>query len=331
MFDLSGRTLGHYRIVERIGAGGMGEVYRARDERLDRDVAIKVLQEAVAGDPERMRRFEREAKALAALSHPNIAVVYGFETVSGADAGGITFLVMELLEGESLRQRIPSAGLGWQKAVEIGASVADGLAAAHGKGIVHRDLKPENIFVTADGRVKILDFGLAKLRQPDLEAGTETPTASLETAEGAVMGTVGYMSPEQVRGQPADSRSDIFALGCVLYEMLAGRRAFAGETAADTQAAILKEEPAALAGSGVAVPANLDHTVRRCLEKSPQARFQSAADLAYNLRSFTGPDVVTTSSTTASQQKGIRSIALLPLQNLTGDPQQLYFVDGLHE
>jgi TolB-like protein/Flp pilus assembly protein TadD len=374
-----GTTLGHYRIVERIGVGGMGEVYRARDERLDRDVAIKVLPEAVANDPERMRRFEREAKALAALNHPNIATVYGFESDADADSdAGVgpspkprasspkAFLVMELLEGESLRQRIPSAGLGWHKAVEIGAAVADGLAAAHGKGIVHRDLKPENIFITADGRVKILDFGLAQIREPvedDAETATMTPAG---TVPGTVMGTVGYMSPEQVRGQASDARSDIFALGCVLYEMLTGRIAFARDTTADTQAAILREEPPSLFSTGVTLPAELERSVARCLEKSPDARFQSASDLAYNLRSITTDHVVPIAMPVRGKRvrwltaagalivvaaiaivlgtslltreapapegghQPIRSIALLPLENLTGDPGQDYFVDGLH-
>jgi TolB-like protein/tetratricopeptide (TPR) repeat protein len=367
-----GTALAHYRITEQIGAGGMGVVYRARDERLDRDVAIKVLPEAVAWDPDRLARFEREAKALAALSHPNIAVVYGLErhesgtgTGTGTGTQPASFLVMELLEGESLRQRIPSAGLGWQKAAEIGAAVADGLAAAHGKGIVHRDLKPENIFLTKDGRVKILDFGLAQVREPvEDEADTATLTPA-GTVPGTVMGTVGYMSPEQVRGQTADARSDIFALGCVLYEMLTGRIAFARDTTADTQAAILKEEPPSLSSTGATLPAELERTVTRCLEKSPEARFQSASDLCFALRAITtdhavpiaGPvqqgrsrwfiaaGTLTVAAAIAValatglmrreapivEDQPIRSIALLPLENLTGDEDQDYFVDGLHE
>jgi len=211
MSDLIGRTLGHYRVVEKIGAGGMGEVYRAHDERLDREVAIKVLPEGVAQDPDRLARFEREAKAVAKLDHPNILAIHDFGTEDG-----VTYAVMELLEGENLRERIPSGGLGWQRASDIGAAVADGLAAAHGKGIVHRDLKPENIFLTSDGRVKILDFGLAQIKMPveeDAETATLTPAG---TVPGTVMGTLGYMSPEQLRGEPADGRSDIFALGSVL-------------------------------------------------------------------------------------------------------------------
>jgi serine/threonine protein kinase len=287
----TGTTLNHYRIVERIGAGGMGEVYRARDERLDRDVAIKVLPEDVANDPERMRRFEREAKALAALNHPNIATVYGLETaLSDADAdadAGQPFLVMELLEGETLRQRIPRGGLGWQKTAEIGAAIAEGLAAAHGKGIVHRDLKPENVFLTQDGRIKILDFGLAKSvssetgsAQPD-----ESPTVSAATAAGVVLGTIGYMSPEQLRGEKVDHRTDIFALGCLVYETLSGRRAFSGPTSADVISAILTDDPPRLTDAAAGVPPELAAIVERCLAKRMSQRFQSARDLGFALSS----------------------------------------------
>ena len=282
MRDLIGRTLGHYRIVDQIGAGGMGVVYRAHDERLDRDVAIKVLPEGVAQTRERLARFETEAKAVARLAHPNILAIHDFGTEDG-----VTYAVMELLEGENLRERIPSGGLGWQRASDIGAAVADGLAAAHGKGIVHREMKTENVFLTSDGRVKILDFGLAQIKMPveeDAETATLTPAG---TVPGTVMGTLGYMSPEQLRGEPADGRSDIFALGSVLYEMVGGRAPFLRASTAETSAAILKEEPAPLSASGATLPAELDRTVRRCLEKNPEARFQSSSDLAYNLRSIT--------------------------------------------
>ena len=218
MQDLIGRTLGHYRIVDKIGEGGMGEVYRAHDERLDRDVAIKVIHESVAQDADRLARFEREAKAVAKLDHPNILAIHDFGT-----EGGVTYAVTELLNGENLRQSIPESGVAWQKVVEIGAAIADGLAAAHGKGIVHRDLKPENVFITSDGRVKVLDFGLAQVKVPveeDAETATLTPAG---TVPGSVMGTMGYISPEQLRGQPVGARSDIFALGSVLYEMLSGK------------------------------------------------------------------------------------------------------------
>jgi Tol biopolymer transport system component len=282
MQDLIGRTLGHYRIANKIGEGGMGVVYRAHDERLDRDVAIKVLPEEVSENTDRLARFDREAKAVAKLAHPNILEIWDFGTEEC-----ITYAVTELLEGENLRERIPLDGLGWQRASEIGAAVADGLAAAHGKGIVHRDLKPENIFLTSDGRVKILDFGLAQIKTP-IEEDAETATLTPEgTVPGTIMGTLGYMSPEQLRGEPVDGRSDIFALGCVLYEMVVGKAPFLRASTAETSAAILKEEPAPLSATGATLPAELERTVRRCLEKSPEARFQSSSDLAYNLRSIT--------------------------------------------
>ena len=277
-----GTTLSHYRIVEKIGEGGMGKVYRAHDERLDRDVAVKVLHEAVAQDADRLARFEREAKAVAKLAHPNILEIWDF-----GREDSVTYAVTELLEGETLRERLEVGALGWRKAGETGAAIAEGLAAAHGAGIIHRDLKPDNIFLTSDGRVKILDFGLAR----DVEAAsadeTRSPTVSRYTDPGAVMGTAGYMSPEQVRGEPADQRSDIFALGSVLYEMATGRRAFARDTAAETMTAILREEPPEVSGTDVLLPPELEQTVRRCLEKRPEARFQSASDLAYNLRTIT--------------------------------------------
>ena len=216
-----GTTLRHYRITDKLGEGGMGVVYRAHDERLDRNVAVKVLHEAVAQDVDRLARFEREAKAVAKLDHPNILAIHDF----GTDQG-VTYAVTELLDGQNLRQSIPASGMPWQKVVEIGAAIADGLAAAHGKGIVHRDLKPDNVFITSDGRVKILDFGLAQVKMPveeEAETATLTPAG---TVAGTVLGTMGYMSPEQLRGEPSDARSDIFALGCVLYEMLSGQTAF---------------------------------------------------------------------------------------------------------
>jgi tetratricopeptide (TPR) repeat protein/TolB-like protein len=266
----------------------MGEVYRARDTDLEREVAVKVLPEAVSGDPDRLERFKREARAVAALSHPNIMEIFDVGSESK-----IRFAVTELLEGQTLRQRIPPSGLPWQKVVEMGACIADGLAAAHGKGIVHRDLKPENVFVTSDGRVKVLDFGLARMRTAvNGEADTATLTPA-GTQTGTILGTVGYMSPEQVRGKPSDARSDIFALGCVLYEMVSGARAFGGDTTMEAMAAILKEEPPQLSSSGATVPADLERAIHRCLEKSPEARFQSTADLAYSLKSIgTGPAVV---------------------------------------
>ena len=338
----------------------MGEVYRAHDERLDRDVAIKVLPASVAQDPERIARFEREAKAVARLDHPNILAIHDFGTEDG-----VTYSVTELLEGETLRERLEGGALGWRKAAEIGASIADGLAAAHGAGIIHRDLKPDNIFLTADGRVKILDFGLARdvaAADPD---ETHSPTVSRYTDPGAVMGTAGYMSPEQVRGEPADARSDIFALGSVLYEMATGRRAFARDTAAETMTAILKEEPSDVSTPGIDVPPELAGTIRRCLEKRPQARFQSASDLAFALRSMSADQTI---QAVSSDEVALRPrrrlglwlavaaatlvaacvalwlsrsgtvekpaaenlprIAVLPFENL-GSPDDEYFADGM--
>jgi TolB-like protein/tetratricopeptide (TPR) repeat protein len=289
MPNLIGRTLGHYRIVDKIGAGGMGEVFRAHDERLDRDVAIKVLPDEFAADPERLNRFEREAKALAALNHPNIAMVFGLETgdsgtetETGASAGR-NFLVMELLEGESLRELISKGGITMGKAVGYAGSIADGLAAAHEKGIIHRDLKPENVFLTTDGRIKILDFGLAKLTPPEADLTTETPTQTMDTEPGGIMGTIPYMAPEQVQGHPADHRSDIFAFGVVLYEMLCGKRPFGGSTGVETAAAILKEDPEPISTTATGIPPTLATVVGRCLEKRPEDRFSSAHDLSLTL------------------------------------------------
>jgi sugar lactone lactonase YvrE len=282
-----GTKLGPYEIAGAIGAGGMGEVYRARDARLGRDVAIKVLPASFASDPERLRRFEQEARAVAALNHPNILAIHDIGTNDSAP-----FLVTELLEGETLRERLAEGALPVRKAIDIAVQAAHGVAAAHEKGIVHRDLKPANIFLTTDGRVKILDFGLAKLTEKQASAPGETQgltlTAGGATEPGVVLGTVGYMSPEQVRGKPADARSDIFALGTILYEMLSGRRAFEKDTSAETMAAILKEEPPELAGEGKKIPPALERIVRHCMEKNPGERFQSARDLAFHLESLSG-------------------------------------------
>jgi tetratricopeptide (TPR) repeat protein len=283
-----GTTLGHYRIVEKIGEGGMGEVYLAHDESLDRDVAVKVLPEDVAHDSDRLARFEREAKVIAKLSHPNILDIHDY-----GREGEITYSITELLEGETLRERLEGGTLGWHKATEIGAAVADGLAAAHQAGIVHRDLKPSNVFLTTDGRVKVLDFGLARHEAIEKEKDeTHAPTVSRHTDPGTVLGTVGYMSPEQVRGETVDGRSDIFSLGCVLYEMVSGKRAFARDTAVETMSAILKEEPAEISTVGEAPPPELSGTIRRCLEKRPESRFQSASDLAYNLQTISSASMV---------------------------------------
>ena len=272
--------LGPYRIHSLVGAGGMGEVYRARDTRLNRDVAVKILNESFASDPERLRRFELEAQSAGALNHPNIVAVHD---VGAHD--GLHFIVSELLEGESLRQRLGGGRSGTQKALDYARQIAAGLAAAHARGITHRDLKPENIFVTREGRVKILDFGLAKLRQeqPVQSIDKTAETRGLETTPGVVLGTAAYVAPEQVRGQAADHRSDIFSFGCVLFEMLAGRRAFQADSAVETMSAILRQEPPELISIDSTLPPALDRIVRHCLEKNPEERFQSARDLAFDL------------------------------------------------
>ena len=283
--SMLGQQLGSYKILSQLGAGGMGEVYRARDTRLNREVAIKVLHSSFANDADRLRRFEQEALTTSALNHPNILTVYDIGTHDGAP-----YIVAELLEGEELRSKLNDGALAQLKAINYAQHICAGLAAAHERGIVHRDLKPENLFVTSDGRVKILDFGLAKLKQPKLaSADTEAPTSPLLTESGVVMGTVGYMSPEQVRGQTADHRADLFAFGAILYEMLAGKRAFQRETVAETMTAILKEEPPDLAEINSAVPQQLERIVRRCLEKQPERRFQSASDLAFALEALSIP------------------------------------------
>src|SRR5271154_427378 len=258
----TGSRLGPYEITAAIGAGGMGEVYRARDTQLGRDVAIKVLPSFLSADPDRLRRFEQEARAAAALNHPNILVVFQLGTHDG-----VPYLVSELLEGSTLREPLQRGAVPIRKAIDYGVQIASGLAAAHEKGIVHRDLKPENVFVSKDGRVKILDLGLARLLPQRGEVEVNAPTISDLTDPGTVMGTVGYMSPEQVRGKPADHRADIFAFGAMLYEMLSGQRAFRGETAADTMSAILKEEPAELSETGRNIAPALERMVRHCLEK----------------------------------------------------------------
>jgi Tol biopolymer transport system component len=292
--------LGAYRIDAPLGAGGMGEVYRARDTRLDRDVAVKVLPAHLAEAPEALARFEREAKAVAALSHPGILAIHDF-----GREGGASFAVMELLEGETLRARLREGPLPVRKAVDYAGQIAHALAAAHARGVVHRDLKPENLFVTADGRVKILDFGLARQDATKAEADdTHSPTLERATDPGSVLGTVGYMSPEQVRGQTADARSDVFSLGAVLYETLTGRRAFLRETAAETMTAILREEPAGLADDAHAnLPAGLARLVSRCLEKNREERFQSARDLAFALEAASS----STSSRVAAIATPVRS------------------------
>ncbi len=281
--------LSHYRIITKLGAGGMGEVYRALDSRLDREVAIKVLPAEFAKDADRLRRFEQEARATSALNHPNILTIYDIGATAQED-GGAPYIVAELLEGEELREQIKQGPIASRKAVEYARQIASGLAAAHAKGIVHRDLKPENLFVTTDGRVKILDFGLAKLRPPQpASVDTDAPTQKKITDAGTVLGTVGYMSPEQVRGQEVDYRSDIFSFGVILYEMLSGRRPFTGASAVEVLNAILKEEPPEFDETNAKVSPPLEKIVRRCLEKKPEHRFQSASDLGFALEALSIP------------------------------------------
>jgi Tol biopolymer transport system component/tRNA A-37 threonylcarbamoyl transferase component Bud32 len=271
--------------VAPLGVGGMGEVYRARDTKLQREVAIKVLPERLARDPQALERFEREARAVAALSHPHILSIHDFGTVDGT-----AYAVMELLEGETLRDRLAGGALPIRKATEYAVQIADGLAAAHEKGIVHRDLKPENVFVTKDGRVKVLDFGLARQGvAPGADEPEESsPTVSRYTDPGTVLGTVGYMSPEQVRGQTVDHRADVFAFGAILYEMVSGARAFRHASKVETMNAILKEDPLESDATAAVLPPALERIIRHCLEKSPNERFQSARDLAFDLASLAG-------------------------------------------
>ena len=322
----AGTLLGHYEILAPLGAGGMGEVYRGYDRRLGRNVAIKVLAERLAQDQEHRARFEREAKAVAAVSHPNILEIHDF-----GEESGLFFAVTELLEGETLASRLRQERLAWRRAVEIGIAIGEGLVAAHGRGIAHRDLKPENVFVTEDGLVKILDFGLARVRA-GAGAQAETRTWSVQTEAGAIVGTVGYMSPEQVSGEAADARSDIFSLGCVLFEMLTGRRAFQADSAAATMAAILRDPPAEISGSG-GTPVALDRIVHRCLEKRPEERFQTARDLCFALKeAFEGRlESGARPVSSGSRRAPLESIAVLPFDNLSGDPDAEYLSDGIAE
>ncbi|HXW08607.1 MAG TPA: protein kinase [Vicinamibacterales bacterium] len=317
-----GSRLAQYEVVEAIGAGGMGEVYRARDPRLGRDVAIKVMADHIASDPVMRRRFETEARAVASLSHPSILSIHELAIVEGAPIA-----VMELLEGENVRARLKRGPLPWRDAVNIAASVAEGLAIAHSRGIVHRDLKPENIFLTSSGGVKILDFGLAALRANAPTVGPEGPTMAM-TAEGVVLGTFGYMSPEQVMGEPVDARSDIFALGCVLYEMLTGSTLFSGSTPQEVIARLLRETPPPMTGFDPLAPAELRVILSRCVERVPARRFGSAQDVAMALRAL-----LTGSGAAAPGRVRPRgkSLAVLPFVNAGADPSTEYLTDGITE
>lgn len=300
---VAGTKVGPYEILAPLGAGGMGEVYRARDTRLGREIALKILPESFARESDRLHRFEQEARAVAALSHPNILAVFDIGQHNGSP-----FLVSELLEGESLRAVLDCGALLQRKTIEYGVQIAQGLAAAHEKEIVHRDLKPENVFVTKDGRIKILDFGLAKLAQKASAAAAESEGITLtsaHTAPGVVMGTASYMAPEQVWGESVDPRTDIFAFGAVLYEMLAGKPAFRRDTAAETMTAVLKEDPRELSDPGHPVSPALDRIVRRCLEKNPEQRFQSAKDLSFALSALSGTTDTSGATYSASSPRGV--------------------------
>jgi eukaryotic-like serine/threonine-protein kinase len=352
-----GRMLGHYQMVALLGTGGMGEVYRARDTRLERDVAVKILPEHLAQDSEALRRFEREAKAVAALAHPNVCAIYDFGREQGT-----TYAVMELLEGETLRDHLSRSALDWREAVGVALEVAEGLAAAHQKQIVHRDLKPENIFLTRNGQAKVLDFGIARVKHPvSPESATFASTITERTEPGRVIGTVTYMSPEQVRGEAVDAPSDIFSLGCVLYEMVSGQRAFARATTAETIAAILNEEPPMLAGAGKKMPSGLGRVIRHCLLKQPGGRYQSASELAIDLRALKTSSknrLIARPIETADlrpplwlwaaviilllgiaagwylisgHRSAIDSLAVLPLINASGSADTEYLSDGITE
>ena len=306
----TGTRLGPYEILSSIGAGGMGEVYRAHDSRLDRTVAVKILPPSFAADQDRLQRFAQEARAAAALNHPNILSIFDI-----GDDHGTTYVVSELLEGETLRARLLKAPIPLRKAINYALQIAHGLAAAHEKGIVHRDLKPENLFLTNDDRVKILDFGLAKMmRQPGASETGDAMTVQVATEAGMVMGTVGYMSPEQVRGKPAVPESDIFAFGAILYEMVSGKRAFHRESAADTMSAILHEEPPDLTETARNVPSGLERIVRHCLEKNPAQRFHSAGDLAFDLEAMA--DISSSKSGMQAAAQQVRAARLAPQASL---------------
>ncbi len=354
----AGTRLGSYEILGPLGAGGMGEVYRARDAKLEREVAIKVLPQHLTSDADALARFEREAKAVASLSHPNILAIHDF-----GKQNGVTYAVTELLEGETLRGKLDGSTVPQRQAVDWALQIARGLSAAHGKGVVHRDLKPDNVFVSKDGHVKILDFGLAKREKATPAEETNAPTGSGHTAPGTVMGTMGYMSPEQIRGLPVDHRSDIFSFGAILYELLSGTKAFKRDTASDTIAAVLKEEPPELTQSARNISPALDHIVRHCLEKDRENRFQSAKDVAFALSEALSPTTTVTSGvhvvapekagrrkwiiaaaavafavagvllwkrteSGASSIGGRHRVAVLPFENL-GAPEDDYFADGI--
>jgi len=322
----AGTRLGNYQVLAPLGAGGMGEVYRARDARLGREVAVKVLPGEMANDRNALDRFEREARAVAALSHPNILAIFDF-----GREGSVSFAVTELLEGDTLRSHLAAGPLPARKTADYALQIVSGLAAAHAKGIVHRDLKPENLFVTKDGFVKILDFGLARASPPPGTGATQAPTAPELTEPGTVMGTVGYMSPEQARGRPADARSDLFSFGAILYEMLSGERPFQRDTAPETLTAILRDDPPELPEKTRNTLPVLERIARRCLEKDPEARFQVARDLAFALEAVAGSPARRPASPGGAEKEppSKRSVAVLFFKDLARDPQNAHLGLGL--
>src|SRR5512140_1632935 len=322
MFLAPGTRLGNYEIVAPLGAGGMGEVYRARDTRLGREVALKVLPAEVSANADRFARFEREARTVAGLNHPNIVVLYSME-----EAGGTHFLTMELVDGEGLDRHVGADGLPAARVIEVGIALADALTAAHERGVIHRDLKPANVMLSRDGRVKVLDFGLAKLAETQTDAGlSHVATMSAPISEaGSVLGTVPYMAPEQIRGETVDARTDLFALGILLYELAAGRRPFAGATAADTGSAILRDTPEPLARRRTDLPGDLERIVGRCLEKNPRQRFQTALDVANELRALRQQLERSGTAAAAPPASGkVASIAVLPFANRSASPDDEY-------
>jgi len=315
-----GTTISRYKILDKLGEGGMGAVYLAEDTSLDRKVALKVLSDRLADDPTHLERFEREAKAIAAIEHPSIVTIYSVE-----EADGVRFLTMGYVEGRTLEQVIPSTGMRTEEIERIARPLVDALVAAHGRGIVHRDLKPANVMVTPDGGVKVLDFGLAKLR-PEIETEGEEAATQTLTQHGQVMGTVPYMSPEQVQGRPADHRSDIFSLGIILYEMATGSRPFKGETSADTISSILRDTPDSVTQLRVEVPEQLSRIIGRCLEKEVHRRYQSAADLKSDLEQFNSQPAATPAKKDTSP-----SMAVLPFVDMSPEKDQDYFCEGIAE
>ena len=322
----AGMRLGPYEVLAPLGAGGMGEVYRARDARLGREVAVKVLPAAVASSPDRLARFEREARTVAGLNHPNIVTLHSVE-----EEGGVRFLTMELVEGRSLDQVVRPGGLPAARVLELAIPLADALVAAHERGVVHRDLKPANVMVTPEGRVKVLDFGVAKLSRiadPDLADGPPPTLTAPLSAVGQMIGTVPYMAPEQIRGEAVDARTDLFALGIVIYELATGRRPFTGESAADVSSSILRDAPAPLARVRPDLPGALAGVVERCLEKDPRDRYRGAHEVVEQLRlAQRAPE----RGAPGPEDDVIRSLAVLPFGNLSHDPAQEYFADGMTE